>query len=155
MLTSNLLTFLGLLLTTTLALPNPFAQSTGNGATSPIGNTYTTTVTFYQGVTSTSSSAGDTNNNGTVCGEQAVSTGNLTASYCITFHTYSAAIASVPEVDCVFALYKGSAKCMAGDGVDVSYVPIPRGNGSACVVSGVLDGGMSQWTMASGVWVCG
>lgn len=129
------------------ALPNPLPQSTtGNGATSPIGSINTTTITFYQGVTTAFN---------TTCGSKAVETGNLTAGYCRTLYTYAAGVASIPDVDCVFALYKGSDKCMAGEGVNVTYVPVPRGNGSACVVDGVLDGGIGAWTTASGVWVCG
>ena len=147
--TTLLLLFLSLL-SPALALALP--QTTGNGATSPIGNINSTTITFYQGITSTSSSnstLSNTNNNST-CGATAVLTSDLAASYCITFHTYSAAIAAIPDVDCVFALYKGSAKCAGdpNDGVQVTYVPVPRGNGTACVVSGVLDGGASEWTLS-------
>lgn len=167
MLLPTLLTLLStLLLSTALALPNPnpnpIPQTTGNGATSPIGNPRNTTITYYQGTTTTESSSTGTTTNSTTnstsptCGTQAVATGSLNSSICVDLHTYSAAIASLPDVDCVFALYKGSAGCQTGAGVNVTYVPIARGEGmQACVVDGVLDGGMMGWTVASGVWVCG
>ena len=99
-------------------------------------------VNYYQGMIS---SDADT------CGEQ-VSNGTIEAEYCNQLCTAGISISAAPDNLCTFTLYIGSASCNTNDGGEKISHPIPAGNGSLCVSTGVEDG--CDFQFASGVWSC-
>lgn len=77
----------------------------------------------------------------TSCGYDVSPNANITAGVCLNILTQGAVVYALPDKDCSLALFKGTTTC--GDGVDATSVTdLPAGSGeSACVVTGVLDGG--------------
>ncbi|SMQ53299.1 unnamed protein product [Zymoseptoria tritici ST99CH_1A5] len=125
-----------------------------------------TTITFYQGL-----SLGPTyiHNNNLInpggsavlprtigdCGME-VSRDIIQGGVCRRLRTAGVGVRQQERGTCVFAIWRGSAVCDEGwDGLlaEKTTVVIPRGNGTICVVTGVLDGGRD--VEASGLWVCG
>jgi hypothetical protein len=130
MLTGTLFSTL-LAATTTLALPHFLKRE----------DVITTNVTYYQG----SSSDPD------ICGLEAVSSGNITSGICNTAYTWSLTVQPLPERDCQYVLWKGTASC--GDESDATekYF-LPAGGHPVCVTTGVYDGG--NHVHASGMLDC-
>ena len=131
MLTTTLISTL-LAATTTLALPH-FSKRQ---------DVYTTNVTYYQGSTS------DPN----VCGEVAVSNGNITSGVCNTAYTWSLTVQPLAAMDCQYVLWKGTASCGDESAATEKYF-LPAGGHPVCVTTGVYDGGAHVY--ASGLLDCG
>jgi hypothetical protein len=137
------LTSVLLLAATALALPNPLPEAVAEPATTGAAKPPTnTTITFYTG--------GSSNK----CGDGAfnIGQGNLTAGECKNLFNSAFSIPYDANFACTFTLWQGSTSCGQGSTGKV-VTKIPKGtSGSACIDTGVVDGG--KWYHGSGIWKC-
>jgi hypothetical protein len=117
------------------ALPNPAPASNVKPPTN-------TTITYYTG--------GSTNH----CGDGAynIGSGTLIAGECKNLVNSALSIPYDVNFACTFTLFQGSTTCGAG-ATGTVVTKIPKGaKGSACIDTGVLDGG--KYYHGSGIWKC-
>jgi hypothetical protein len=101
-----------------------------------------TTINFYVG--------GTTNH----CGDGAynIGSGTLVAGECKNLVNSALSIPYDATFACTFTLWQGSTSCGAG-ATGTVVTQIPKGvNASACIDTGVVDGG--KWYHGSGIWKC-
>lgn len=127
--------------TSAIAIPQDNTNEPTTGGVNPL-YPECVNVTYYQDLVT---SDADT------CGMQ-VANDTIEADYCNSLCTAGISIAQAPNNLCTFTLYTGSPSCDTNDGGEKISHPIPAGNGTVCVSTGVEDGCDVQ--SASGVWSC-
>lgn len=105
----------------------------------------TTSVTWYQPPLYFT---GQYETMSTTCG-LAVSSGNMTHGGCTELFTDAMGIEQHPKRDCVFKMWTDTTTCAGSQSTEIV---VPKGSGSTCINTGVLDGG--KFTTASGKWSC-
>lgn len=131
-------------LLSTVCHASPISQSSKEARANPSHST--TSVTWYQ---SPLYFAGKSETMDTSCGF-AVSSGTMKHEVCTKLYTLAMGVQQSPHKDCKFKMWTGSTTCEGSD--KWTEIVVPKGNGTTCMDTGVLDGG--KFTKASGIWSC-
>jgi hypothetical protein len=140
----HFITSVVMLAATVLAAPHPQPEQTAADAAAPKPYKGNTTINYFVG------QAGGAGSTDAQYCSMDVANGTLQQKVCNTFTTSSVGIAHVPGYDCSLTFFSNDAKC--GGTNNQKVIALPKGNGTTCVGTGVLDGG--KYYHGSGIWSC-